>query len=42
MDGMSNTSPWNSKNPPAMRPRTMAISSSMRLPRRSHGTPQMA
>ena len=42
MDGRSNTSPWNSKKPPAMSPRMMAISSSMRVPRRSQGTPQMA
>ena len=42
MDGTSKTSPWNSKKPPAMRPRMMAISSSIRLPRRSQGTPQIS
>ena len=33
------SSPWCSNQPPAVRPRTTAIVSSSRAPRRSHGCP---
>ena len=35
-------SPSYSKNSPVARPRMMSIISSIRLPRRSHGTSQMS